>query len=132
MPNKKTEYVIIGGVVTAVVDGALEIYFSEIGGDRTHPLFLQPLTFFPPVDDMLVVGIPAVLYAVAKSLKNEKLKNAAFGGLLYGGAMFVKAMMRSIHDYSRLGMVQAGASPTLARTPTRHKTAPQPQHVLFV
>jgi hypothetical protein len=83
------EWVIIaGGTVTAAVDAILEAYsgewFPQYAG---KPLFgFEPL---PPLDDWVVLGIPAAVYLVGHFAKKASVKNFGLGGLLYAGPMII-------------------------------------------
>jgi len=87
-----------GAVTTAVVDSILEGYslewFPEYAG---KPLFgVEPL---PPVDDWIILGVPAVLYLAGRFAKKASLKTFGLGGLIYAGPMIIHHMIVRAKSY---------------------------------
>jgi len=89
--EKKDVLPLIGGTLTAgAIDGVLEmIYDSDPAKwSGTFP-YIETINPFPPIDDWIVLGIPAVAYVIGHYKKREDVKAFGLGGLLYAGAMFL-------------------------------------------
>ena len=137
MPNKtigKFGEMGVGLALTAVFDGALEVYWEHNQLIDVFP-FVRPIEFLPPVDQWIVLGIPAAAYAYTRKKGSEKTKNAALGALIYGAGIFIHDTGIAIYNYLKkegilLQEVQARravappcvAAPRVAVSPTAPST----------
>jgi len=91
----------LGAVASGVIDGILEAYHEAYikGTPAEGKVFpyvptVEPL---PPVDDWIVLGIPAAAALIGHASGNDAVKDFGVGGLLYAGPMIVhRVMIRSV------------------------------------
>lgn len=89
---------LIGAFSAGIVDTALESYYNYRDGQgyniRAHPEdpiywlyynFPQAGGWIPPADDLIaLVGVPFLLYGIAKKKRSAKLKQMSLGAMVYG------------------------------------------------
>ena len=94
----ETRYMIAGAVATGLLDGVMEGVFESNPGYWMNKFpFIGTVNPLPPVDDWIVLAVPAAAYAYGRFGKNEAAKNFGLGGLLYAGAMFIhQIIIRSV------------------------------------
>jgi hypothetical protein len=118
MDEEKQEVVALGlGAVTiGVIKGAEELYFTlHPEMDRKFP-YMNTVKPLPPLDDWIVLGIPAVITIVGIAAKKRALKYFGLGGLLFQGANFIRIIIM------RSGWMAAGMS--FGNVPLRNATVP--------
>jgi hypothetical protein len=79
--------------MTGIIDWGLEYIWEKYPEYRDKFPFIAPIPQLPPVDDWIVVGIPAGIYAAGKFTGSEMMKDIGEGGLLYSVAMFLKNIL---------------------------------------
>ena len=88
--KQDVEILFAGAATTAAIDGILEMFPAsnpqKWSGKFPYVPTIEPL---PPVDDWIVLGIPAVTAAVGHFAKKEKIRNFGLGGLIYAVPMFI-------------------------------------------
>jgi len=110
-----------GAIGTGVIDGILEaIYASDPEkwtGKFPYIALPGPLRILPPLDDWIVLGIPAVLYGIGKWRKNKKVEAVGLGGLLYAIPMFIHHIIirGTWMATGRLGKAQALRMPIVSK-----------------
>jgi len=110
---------VAGALTTGVVDGAIQsVYVSNPEKWTNKFPFVGTVRPLPPVDDWIVLAVPAVAYAAGYFAKSAAAKSFGLGGLLYAGAMFVHHI---IVDSVRLSGVKLSAG-TSAPAPQSFRT----------
>jgi len=89
--EKKDVLPLLGGALTTgAIDGVLEMIFDSDPAKWSGKFpYIETINPLPPVDDWIVLGIPAVTYAIGHYKKREDVKAFGLGGLLYAGGMFL-------------------------------------------
>ena len=90
------KYMLIGAFATGLADATVEGYYTYMDAQGKAPsgqfpyIVVPGAEWLPPLDDLLVwIGVPSLLYASGKLLKNPKLTQMAQGGAIYGVSAFV-------------------------------------------
>jgi hypothetical protein len=88
---------LIGGAATiGLIKGAEELYYTLHPEDANKFPYLKTINPLPPLDDWLVLAIPAVVTLAGVAMKKPKVKYFGLGGLLFQGANFIRIIvMRS-------------------------------------
>jgi len=96
--GKQLKQIGLGVAANGLLDGAIEAYHYETPEIHNKFPFIRPIKYLPPVDDWLHMGIPGLVYLVARKKKKENgVKNVALGAFLYGAGMFIHHMVTWIH-----------------------------------
>jgi len=82
------------GVIDAILEGIYQSNPEEWTGKFPYLPTIDPL---PPLDDWIVLGIPATIYGIGRWRKNKKIEAVGLGGLLYAGPMIIaRTILRAI------------------------------------
>jgi|GEM_PF-5950096 len=128
MVNNTVRDALIGAIAWACVDEVLELPWEaglspDFAGRQSkygQYLYAKPVLFLPPVDDMLVMGVPILAYLATE--KGKTANNLALGAMLYGIGQFVKGVILSTERAIR-NVPQASAR--RAATPSIAQSIPQ-------
>ena len=127
MPNNTVQDALVGAIAMACIDEGLELPWElgnpDFSGRNTkygQYLYAKPVLFLPPVDDMLVTGVPILAYLATE--KGKTANNLALGAMLYGIGQFVKGVILSTERAIR-NVPQASAR--RAATPSIAQSIPQ-------
>lgn len=76
--------VVAGALTTAAIDGVIEMFpysnSNKYSGTFPYIVLAEPV---PPVDDLIVAGIPALITAVGHFTGETRVRDFGIGGLLY-------------------------------------------------
>ncbi len=117
MIEKKDVLPLLGGALTAgAIDGILQMIVDSNPAKWSGKFpYIETIDPLPPVDDWIVLGIPAVTYAIGHFAKREKIKTFGLGGLLYAGGMFLHHII--LRTRRRLGITFAYELPLRQELP---------------
>lgn len=81
MDKKEIVPIIAGAATIAAIKGADELYYNlgQPGTTNKFP-FVKTINPLPPVDDWLILAIPAAITGAGIALKNKGVRNFGIGG----------------------------------------------------
>ena len=78
-----------GGLLSGMIDAALEAYFVANPEMANKFLYVPTVEPLPPADDWIVVGVSAVPYIYGKYGRKATAERIGGGALKYGAAMIL-------------------------------------------